>query len=182
MNMRPPTRTKNLDGYGAAPLGWARVAQVLEDEDGAITQAPGTGGPDRHTSWLATIQPDGRPHVVALGVLWRGDRLYFTANASTRKAKNLARDPRAVITVATQSFDLVVEGEAARVVDDDELAAVAAEYAKGGWPARVEGGSLTAPYSAPSAGPPPWDLYRLTPTSVVAMATTAPSGATRFDL
>jgi PPOX class probable F420-dependent enzyme len=180
--MRTPRRTKNLDGYGAAPLDWARVAQVLADEDGAITQAPGTGGPDRHTCWLATIQPDGRPHVVPLGVVWRGDRLYFTANRSTRKARNLDRDPRAVITVATQPFDLVLEGEAAKVVDADELSAVAADYAKAGWPARVEGGSLTAPYSAPSAGPPPWDLYRFTPMSVVALATTEPSGATRFDL
>ncbi len=180
--MQTPRQTKNLDGYGAEPLDWARVASVLDDADGAITQAPGTGGPDRHTCWLATVQPDGDPHVVPLGVVFAGDRLYFTAGPATRKAKNLARDPRAVITVATAPFDLVLEGTAARVLDPEELSSVAAAYAELGWPARVEGGSLTAPYSAPSAGPAPWDLYRFTPASVVALATAEPSGATRFDL
>ena len=35
-------------------------------------------------------------------------------------------------------------------------------YRTGGWPASVEGDALTDPYSAPSAGPTPWHLYRLT--------------------
>jgi hypothetical protein len=31
-------------------------------------------------------------------------------------------------------------------------------YREGGWPAEAEGDAFTAPYSAPSAGPPPWHL------------------------
>lgn len=27
--------------------------------DGQLTQAPGAGGPQRHTAWLTTINPDG---------------------------------------------------------------------------------------------------------------------------
>jgi hypothetical protein len=34
--------------------------------------------------------------------------------------------------------------------------------------------------SAPSAGPPPWDLYELTPTTVFGLATAEPNGATRW--
>ena len=41
----------------------------------------------------------------------------------------------------------------------------------------------TAPYSAPSAGPPPWHLYRFTFHIVSGVATAEPYGATRrrFD-
>ncbi len=55
---------RNLDGYGAPTIEWARVQSVL---DGQLTQAPGTGGPHRHTVWLTTINPDGGPHVTRGG-------------------------------------------------------------------------------------------------------------------
>ena len=57
-------------------------------------------------------------------------------------------------------IDLVFEGEARRVTDRETLDAVAARYRQAGWPVEVEGDAFTAPYSAPSAGPPPWHLYR----------------------
>jgi Pyridoxamine 5'-phosphate oxidase len=115
MAVTEPTAERNLDGYGAAPIPWTKVRERLEE---GLTQAPGSGGPGRHTCWLATVRPDGRPHVMPLGVLWVDGALYFNAGAATRKARNLAHDPRCVITVATHGFDLVVEGEAARVTGD----------------------------------------------------------------
>jgi hypothetical protein len=60
-------------------------------------------------------------------------------------------------------------------------ARVAEEYRKAGWPATVEGGGLTAPFTAPSAGPPPWRLYRLTPHTAFGVASAEPHGATRWD-
>ncbi|MGH2387785.1 MAG: pyridoxamine 5'-phosphate oxidase family protein, partial [Chloroflexota bacterium] len=59
------------------------------------------------------------------------------------------------------------------------LARIAERYASGGWPATVSDGAFTAPYSAPSAGPPPWDLYVVTPVTVFGVATAEPNGATR---
>ncbi|MDT5280540.1 MAG: hypothetical protein QOJ20_1735 [Mycobacterium sp.] len=50
-----------------------------------------------------------------------------------------------------------------------------------GWPAQVEGDALTAEYSAPPAGPPPWHVYWVTPSTVFAFGTAEPGGATRFD-
>ena len=44
----------------------------------------------------------------------------------------------------------------------------------------VEGDTFTAPYSAPSAGPPPWHLFRLTAHTVFGVATAEPWGATRW--
>jgi hypothetical protein len=177
---REPSSERNLDGYDAPVIPWAKVRDVLARGMTQITQGPGAGGPGRHTSWLATVRRDGRAHVVPLGVLWTEDAAYFTAGPGTQKARNLAHDPRCTITVATEPFDLVVEGEAARVTDDTELQRVAAAYADGGWPASARDGALYAEYSAPSAGPPPWHAYRLTPKTIYAFATAEPFGATRW--
>lgn len=49
-----------------------------------------------------------------------------------------------------------------------------------GWPCAVEGDAITAPYSAPSAGPPPWYLYRIRVHTAFGVATAEPSGATRW--
>jgi hypothetical protein len=64
---------------------------------------------------------------------------------------------------ASATFDLVVEGTAERVVDAAELQRVAETYAVQGWPASVAGDALTAEFSAPAAGPPPWNVYRVVP-------------------
>jgi hypothetical protein len=176
---REPADARNLDGYGAPEIPWAAVRARLEQ---SIPQEPGSGGPDRHTCWLATTGPDGRPHVVPLGVIWVEGACYFTSGAGTRKSRNLARDPHCVLSVATHEFDLVIEGTAVRVTDAPTAERIAAIYRADGWPATVaaEGSALTAAYSAPSAGPPPWDLYAVTPETVFAFGTAPPYGATRW--
>ena len=179
MTTSEPASTRNLDGYGTPAIEWARVRQVLDTQ---VTEAPGTGGPDRHTFWLTTINPDGSPHVMPLGVITVEGTWYFTSGPGTRKSRNIARDPRCVVSVATHPFDLVVEGTAERVVNATELQTVADAYAAQGWPASVAGEALTAEYSAPSAGPPPWNVYRVVPSTVFALGTAEPYGATRFDL
>ena len=97
------------------------------------------------------------------------------------EVKNLA-DARCTLSVATHDFDLVVEGEARKVTDAPTVAVMAERWAAEGWPARVDdtGLALTAEYSAPSAGPPPWFVYRLTPRQATALGTVEPGGATRW--
>jgi hypothetical protein len=107
--------------------------------------------------------------------------LYFTSGPGTLKSRNLAANPACSVSVRLRGIDLVLEGEAGRVVDASTLERVAAVYRTGGWPASVEGDALTAPYSAPSAGPAPWHLYRLTLHAAVGVATAEPHGATRWD-
>ncbi|MGH9246916.1 MAG: pyridoxamine 5'-phosphate oxidase family protein [Acidimicrobiales bacterium] len=172
-----PVAERNLDGYGAPLIPWTSVRERL---DAGLTQAPGTGGPDRHTCWLATAHPDGRPHVMPVGMLWVDGAFYFSAGAGTRKAKNLADNPLCVITVATHPFDIVVEGEAVKVTDDAKLRRIADVYASGGWAPTVRDGALYAEFSAPAAGPPPWHVYEVTPATVFALGTAEPYGATRW--
>ena len=169
----------NLDGYGAPVIAWDRVNAVLDQQ---LPQAPGTGGPDRHTLWLTTINADGSPHVMPVGTIRYYGRYYFTSGPRTRKSRNLVRDARCVVSVATQHFDLVIEGTAHRVTAADELHSLAAAFVEDGWPAEVDGDALTAEYSAPSAGPPPWHLYRVEPSTVFALGTSEPYGATKFQV
>ena len=177
-----PTTERNLDGYGAPPLSWTSVRELLAHGVGQITQAPGTGGPARHTCWLATAGPDGRPHVRPVGVLFTDGPAYFNTGVRTQKAKNLARDARCALTVATHPFDLVVEGVARPVRDHAVVERVAELFTAAGWSPSARDGLLYAEYSAPSAGPPPWQVYEMVPTSVHAFATAEPSGATRWTV
>ena len=171
---------RNLaDLYGTPLIEWSTVRARL---DRGIEQAPGAGGPDRHTCWLATIDLDGRPHVTGIGALWSDGAFWFETGRTSRKGCNLERDPRCTLSVATSDFDLVVEGRAALVTDPHAVAARAAQWAEGGWPAEVDetGIALTAPFSAPSAGPPPWHVYRIDVSSATAILTVEPGGATRW--
>lgn len=175
-----PTNLRNLDRYGTPPIAWEPVARELFE---AVSQAPDTGGPNRVTYWLATTNADGTPHVAAVGTLPVDGVLCVISGLDTRKSRNLARDPRCVLTVSTHRFDLAVEGSAQIVTDRARLERIAQVYVDQGWPARVndEGTALTAPYSAPSAGPPPWHAYEVTPSKVIAVGGD-PGGATAFDL
>ncbi|MDQ1479986.1 MAG: hypothetical protein QOI44_847 [Actinomycetota bacterium] len=171
--------TNLADLYGSPLLDWGRIKDRL---DRGMTQAPGTGGPNRHTCWLATINRDGSPHLTGVGALWVDDAFWFETGGGTRKGKNLARDPRCTLSVATDEFDVIVEGEARKVTDPSTVAAMAERWAAEGWPARVDetGSALTAEFSAPSAGPPPWFVYRLEPRAATALLTVEPGGATRW--
>jgi Pyridoxamine 5'-phosphate oxidase len=144
---------RNLaDLYGLPLLDWDRIQARLEE---GLTQGPGGGGPDRHTCWLATINSDGSPHVTGVGALWVDGAWWFETGESTRKARNLARDPRCTLSVATHGFDLVMEGTAEKITDPATVAAMAARWAAGGWPVRVDdtGSALTAEFSALAASP-----------------------------
>jgi hypothetical protein len=68
------------------------------------------------------------------------------------------------------------------VRDEATLSRLAERYRAGGWPAEARDGALTAPYSAPTAGPAPWDLYEVTVVKVIGITTAAPDGATRWVL
>ncbi|MDT5015582.1 MAG: hypothetical protein QOD39_1742 [Mycobacterium sp.] len=170
---------RNLAGYDMPPIEWEHVRDTLSTD---ITQAPGTGGPNRHTSWLTTTNTDGTPHVTPVGFIQIDGVRYFNSGPATRKSRNIAANPRCAVSVATQPFDLVIEGSAERVTDAGELRIVADTFNKQGWPAQVDGDALTAEYSAPSAGPPPWHVYRIAPTTVFAFGTAEPGGAMKFEI
>ena len=170
MTDRAPTETKNLDIYGHDPLEWSRA------RDEIVALAPTT----RLAFFLGTVRPDGRPHSAAFGAAWHDGDLYLVTGPGTQKARNLAAGPACTVSARLETLDVVLECEARRVTDPETLETLAAHYREGGWPAEVEGDAFTAPYSAPSAGPPPWHLYRLTWHTAFGVAVAEPHGATRW--
>jgi len=173
-------KSQNLaELYNAPIMDWEAVTQRL---DAGYAQAPGTGGPGRHTSWLATVNPDGTPHLAGVGTVWADGAFWFETGDHTRKARNITRDRRCALSIAVHEFDLVVEGDADKVGDPETVARMASLWAAGGWPCRVDesGVALNADYSAQSAGPPPWYVYRITPRRATAIETIEPGRATRW--
>lgn len=170
--MSEPVKTKNLDDqYGSAALPWSRARDLL------ATQTPH----ENLTFFVGTVRPDGRPHAAGVGAIWVDDALWFVSGPRTRRARNLAANPACTVSVRLKDIDLTMEGEAHRVTDPAALERVAAVYREGGWPATVDGDAFTAPFSAPSAGPAPWHLYRLTLHRAYGVASAEPHGAGRWD-
>ena len=168
MTAREPVETTNLDRYGNPALEWQKALEVLANPL------------DSDRFFLGTVREDGRPHSTGIGALWSDGDMYVVSGPGTRKSRNLAANPACSISAALKGMDLVFEGVAARVTDAPTLERVVALYRASGWPAEVEGEAFTAPYSAPSAGAPPWYLYRVTVHTVFAVATEEPGGATRW--
>jgi Pyridoxamine 5'-phosphate oxidase len=139
----------------STPTPWDTVRQLLQKESA--------------TYWLATVGSKHRPHLVPVMAVWDDGRLFFSANATTRKARNLDHDPHCVISVEIEPFDLVVEGTASRTRDTATLERVAAVYASvHGWRVAVNNGLFDGVAGAPTAGPPPYGVYRVTPTTAFA--------------
>jgi pyridoxine/pyridoxamine 5'-phosphate oxidase len=97
--------------------------------------------------WLATVRPDGRPHVTPVLSVWLESALYFCTGDSERKAKNLAHNAHCVLTTGCnalhEGLDLVVEGEAVQVSDEATLQRVANTYAsKYDWHFSVRDGAF----------------------------------------
>jgi hypothetical protein len=81
--------------------------------------------------WIATVRPDGRPHVTPMAAIWLDDALHFTTGEHERKALNLAANAHCVVTTGTNALDgldVVVEGEAVRVTDEARLRRLAEAY------------------------------------------------------
>ncbi len=167
---RQPTEVVNLDRYGNPALPWKRPLDLL---------AVGSQGPEV-TFFLGTVRPDGTPHAAGVGAVYFDGDLYFNSGPGTVKTRNLEAHPACTLSARMNGIDLVFEGEVERVTDEQRLANVVEVFRAGGWPAEVEGDALTAPFSAPSAGPPPWYLFRFHFHKATGVATVEPYGATRW--
>lgn len=82
--------------------------------------------------WLATIRPEGRPHVAPLMAILDAGTIFFVTGESERKAKNLAQNPHCIIltgtNLMTEGLDVVVEGDAVVETDDAVLHRIADAY------------------------------------------------------
>jgi PPOX class probable F420-dependent enzyme len=86
---------------------------------------------ERHLATLTTLDPDGRPHVVAVGFTFDpAVRLVrVITNAGSQKAVNAARGGRAAVGQVDGRRWLSLEGPATVTDDPDRVAAAVAAYA-----------------------------------------------------
>jgi hypothetical protein len=169
MAKKEPIDERNLDDSGTPPIPWDRARERLEVDAGISP-----------THWLATVRPDGRPHVMSVWTVWVEGAFYFVAGPTSHESKNLAHNAHCVIAVASSGLDLVVEGEATQVSDETRLQQIADAYAVQGWHPAVRHGVFYADDGAPGTGPPPYDVYEVVPMIVIGLDTDEPYGATRW--
>ena len=131
---QPEAGRPHIPGYGVSddagllPWSWA--------------EARLTGS---HTYWLSTVRPDGGPHVMPVWGVWLNGRFYFSTGPETRKAKNLASEPRSVVSAGKGGDDeaVILEGRAAIETDSTLLAEAARVYnAKYEWSLQVRNGGV----------------------------------------
>jgi len=97
---------------------------------------------------LATINPDGSPHLVTMYYVLMGGQITFWTYRSSQKARNLARDPRVTCLVESGElyFDLrgvQVRGTAELIEDPPAVREIGRRVAAGmaGLPGGVPGGA-----------------------------------------
>jgi hypothetical protein len=99
-----------FSGPGAAATPWEEARRVIEDAE---------------LFWISTVRANGRPHVTPLPAVWLDGVLHFCTGAAEQKGVNLATDPRCVLTTGNNAWkaglDVVIEGSAARVTDENRL-------------------------------------------------------------
>lgn len=97
------------EGSGLVPWSWAEERLVRSRD-----------------YWIATRRPDGRPHLSPVWGVWRDGALEWSCSARSRKALDLAADPRCSAATADPEQPVVVDGTAEVVADRDELVAFTA--------------------------------------------------------
>jgi hypothetical protein len=78
--------------------------------------------------WVATLGTGGAPHAMPVWGVWVAGRLYFSTSPLSRKARNLASDPRCVVHTESGDEAVIIEGSAATVDLTEGIALVGAPY------------------------------------------------------
>jgi general stress protein 26 len=116
--------------------------------------------------WLATVRPNGQPHITPLLGVWKDDAFHFTTGEREQKARNLEQNTRCTVLTGTNTLengtDISVEGSATRVTDESTLHDLAEAWvAKYGeeWRFQVEDGA----FHSELGGKAP--VFRVTPSA-----------------
>lgn len=97
------------DGYGvpdslAGTLPWSWAEQLLSDAS---------------IYWVASVGPGQRPHVTPIWGVWVDQAFWMEGGSSTRRFRNLAANPAAVVTIERGDDALILDGDAELVSDLD---------------------------------------------------------------
>jgi nitroimidazol reductase NimA-like FMN-containing flavoprotein (pyridoxamine 5'-phosphate oxidase superfamily) len=118
--VEPTASRPHMPDYGIAPadagsglLPWSWAVERLERA---------------HNYWVATSKPGRSPHLAAVWGVWIDGAFRFSTGGRSRKARNLAANPRCVVCPEHAEESVVVEGVAELVTEHGELAKLLAVY------------------------------------------------------
>jgi general stress protein 26 len=141
---------------GATPTGWDQTRAVLEAAE---------------LFWICTVRADGRPHMTPLVAVWLDGALHFSTGEEEQKAVNMRHNDHVILMTGCNSWDegldVVVEGVAAWVTDDDKLRRLAQKWTAkwdGRWKFRAEDGAFR------HDGEGEAQVFAVTPAKVLAFA------------
>jgi general stress protein 26 len=161
----PVTRLdRRYSGPDAVAAGWEETRHVLESAE---------------LFWISTVRADGRPHVTPVVAVWAEGAVHFCTGAEEQKFANLLANSHVVLTTGCnrwdQGLDVVVEGDAVRVTDEDTLRRLAKAWAtkwEGRWQFTVRDGCFQHQPGGAAI------VFSVTPSKVFAHAKGDPFGAT----
>ena len=121
----PVASRPSMPGYGILP---ANAGGGLLPWDWAVERLQRA-----HNYWVATTRPDGSPHLAAVWGVWFDGAVCFSTGGRSRKARNLAADPRVAVHLESGDDAVMLEGTAERPSLDAAahgrvVAAYAAKY------------------------------------------------------
>lgn len=103
-----------MPGYGVAP------------PDQGTGLLPWSWAIDRmhhsHNFWLATVWPDGRPHLTPVWGVWDEGGLWFSAGPESRKVRNIRAGCQVSVSTEDPDNPVVLEGSAELVDERERLA------------------------------------------------------------
>jgi len=116
-----------MPGYGVLPADQGSGLLPWSEVERRLTVS--------HDYWVATVRPDGRPHVMPVWGVWLDGGVWFSSGGRSRKARNLDADDRCTVTTDDTQNPVVVDGVARRVTDRGGIAtfvdAINAKYGGG---------------------------------------------------
>lgn len=118
-----PELDQRFSASDAVATPWEAVLSVLESSE---------------LFWISTVRSNQRPHVTPLPAVWHEGALYFCTGPGEQKARNLRSNDECALTTGNnrwkEGLDVVVEGRAERVADDEFLRELA-----GMWDTKYDG-------------------------------------------
>jgi nitroimidazol reductase NimA-like FMN-containing flavoprotein (pyridoxamine 5'-phosphate oxidase superfamily) len=97
------------EGSGLLPWSWAEERLVAS-----------------RNYWVVTVWPDHHPHAMPVWGMWHNSAFWFSSSKPSRKSRNIAANPRCVVTTEDAQNPVVVEGTAELLVDPEDIATLLA--------------------------------------------------------
>jgi hypothetical protein len=127
---RPSTKNATPEPPADRP-SFAKGYGIKKDADGMVPWRDACARLEKSRNyWVATMRPDGRPHVMPVWGVWHGGAVIFGTDRNSRKGRNLQANPQATVHLESGDDVVILECTPREVTDKNEIAAIDVAYKK----------------------------------------------------